>query len=206
MSKNHKHSHWFVLIVATILSLVIFSPIQAHDSGEAMLKVLAASGPNPSLGDEAKVFDRFIGTWDCNYTFHSTDGKITHDSGELLFGWVLDGLAMQDIWITYPKKAGQRRDIGTSVRFFDNKTKTWQVVFVNPVQGAITVRGGTEGDRIILRGNARDGSQIRWSFNDIKPNSFVWRGEKSGDGGKTWVLQEEHHMKRREENKIGGAK
>ena len=42
-----------------------------------------------------------------------------------------------------------------------------------------------------------DGSEMRWSFNDIRPDSFVWRGEVSHDGGKTWWLQEEHHMKRR---------
>jgi hypothetical protein len=38
---------------------------------------------------------------------------------------------------------------------------------------------------------------LRWSFNDLKGDSFIWRGEKSGDGGKTWKLEEEHHMKRR---------
>ena len=67
--------------------------------------------------------------------------------------------------------------------------------------GALAV---PEGDRIVLRGVDSDGSPIRWSFNDIKPDSFVWRGEKSRDGGKTWKLEEEHHMKRRAG--IGGLK
>jgi hypothetical protein len=201
MSKNPKNFHRFGFIAATILMLVMVSPTGAQDSGQAMLKVLAASGPSPSLGDEAKVFDQFIGIWDCDYKFYGADGKITHDSGELLFGWVLDGLAVQDIWITYPKNTGKQRDIGTSVRYFDKKSKTWQVVFVNPVQGDITVHGGMEGDRIVLRGNNHQGLQIRWSFNDIKLNSFTWRGEKSSDGGKTWFLQEEHHMTRRSADK-----
>jgi hypothetical protein len=38
---------------------------------------------------------------------------------------------------------------------------------------------------------------LRWSFNDLKGDSFIWRGEKSRDGGKTWKLEEEHQMKRR---------
>jgi hypothetical protein len=38
---------------------------------------------------------------------------------------------------------------------------------------------------------------LRWSFNEIQTDSFIWRGEKSRDGGKTWRLREEHHMKRR---------
>lgn len=31
------------------------------------------------------------------------DGTTRHSSGELLFGWVLDGRVIQDIWISFPK-------------------------------------------------------------------------------------------------------
>ena len=171
---------------------------QAPDPREAMVKALSASGPHPSLGDEARVFDRFVGAWDCDYTFFAEDGSVKRASGELEFGWVLDGRAVQDIWITYPEKPSKERDIGTSVRFFDPKSKVWRVVFVSPAYGAtITVQGGAEGDRIVLRGVNEEGSMLRWSFNEIQTDSFIWRGEKSRDGGKTWRLREEHHMRRR---------
>lgn len=81
------------------------------------------------------------------------------------------------------------------------------MVFVSPKHGVfLTVQGGAEGDRIVLRGLDADGSQLRWSFNDIKDDSFTWRGEKSRDGGKTWKLEEEHHMKRRPsgQTRVGG--
>jgi hypothetical protein len=42
--------------------------------------------------------------------------------------------------------------------------------------------------------------QTRWSFNDIRPDSFVWRDEASNDDGKTWKLQAEYQMKRRRAN------
>jgi hypothetical protein len=61
----------------------------------------------------------------------------------------------------------------------------------------ITLTGGVVEDRIVLKGKDGDGSSIRWSFNDIQSDSFVWRGETSRDDGKTWVLNEEHYMKRR---------
>jgi hypothetical protein len=171
---------------------------QATDARQAMVSVLSASSPHPSLGDEARVWDRFVGAWDCDFNFFLEDGSVRHSRGELEFGWVMDGRAIQDIWITYPKEAGKERGIGTSVRFFDSKAKTWQVVFISPAYGAVlTVRGGTEGDRIVLRGIDGEGSMLRWSFNDIKPDSFTWRGEKSRDGGKTWKLEGEHHMRRR---------
>jgi hypothetical protein len=167
-------------------------------TGEEMISILRASGPHASLGDQARVWERFTGTWDCDFTFFLEDGSVKHSPGELEFGWILDGLAIQDLWIVYPDQEGQERDIGTSIRFYDDKVKAWRVVFVNPKYNAITtVQGGVEGGRIVLRGEGAKGTQLRWSFNDIKENSFTWRGEKSHDAGKTWKLAEEHHMRRR---------
>ena len=175
------------------------SAAAAPDSRHEMIATLAAPGPHSSLGEEARLFDRFVGAWDCAYSFHAEDGSVTHSSGELKFGWIIDGWAIQDIWIGYPRDGskGERR-IGTSVRFFDAKSKVWRVVFVAPAAGSLTtVQGGLEGDRIVLRGQDSDGSLLRWSFNDIRADSFVWRGETSRDQGKSWRLEEEHHMTRR---------
>jgi hypothetical protein len=193
---------WAVVVVSVLVVLssktVEAQKPQSPDSRQALIGVLPASSPHPSLGDEARVWDRFVGAWDCDYTFFLEDGSVRHSRGEVDFGWVMDGRAIQDIWITYPNEAGKERGVGTSVRFFDNKSKMWQVVFISPAYSAVvTVRGGTEGDRIVLRGVDDEGSMLRWSFNDIKADSFTWRGEKSRDGGKTWKLEEEHHMRRR---------
>jgi hypothetical protein len=170
----------------------------ASDARRDMIKALAASTPHPSLGEEARVFDRLVGTWDCDYSFHLDDGSVRHSKGELLLGWILEGRAVQDIFVTYPKDGEKDRRIGTTLRFFDTALKQWRIVFVGPqFNYLVTVQGRSEGDRIVLRGVDTDGAPIRWSFNDIKPDSFVWRGEKSRDGGKTWKMEEEHHMKRR---------
>lgn len=171
----------------------------ARDPRRDMIAALPAPGPHASLGEEARVFDRLVGTWDCDYSFHAEDGTVRRSSGELKFGWIIDGRALQDIWIGYPKSGSKdERTIGTSVRFFDSKSKMWRVVFVAPAFGVLsTLQGGAEGNRIVLTGPDSDGSSLRWSFNDIQTDSFIWRGEKSRDGGKTWRLEEEHHMKRR---------
>lgn len=173
------------------------------DPRREMIAALAAPAPHPSLGAEARTFDRFVGTWDCDFSFHAEDGSVRHSAGELLFGWVIDGRALQDVWIGYPKEPGGERFIGTSVRFFDAKSRTWRVVFVAPAFGMLTVQGGVEGDRIVLRGQDVDGGQLRWSFNDIEDDSFTWRGEKSRDGGKTWRIEEQHRMKRRSSGRAG---
>jgi len=170
----------------------------SYDPQMAMIDALQALGPHPSLGAAARLFDRFVGTWNCDYTFFLDNGTRKHVKGELEFGWILDGRAMQDIWISYPTESLKERGIGTTVRFFDARSKTWRIIFINPASGTlIEMKGGDEGGRIVLRGVDEEGSMLRWTFNDITANAFVWRGEKSRDGGKTWKLEEEHHMTRR---------
>jgi len=199
-------SRWTAVAVtaSTMLSLAIDCAAEPggarppSDPRLQMVSVLAASKPHPSLGDQAQVWDRFVGTWDCDFGFYLDDGSVRRAAGELEFGWVLDGRALQDIWISYPKDGTQERNIGTSIRYFDDKSRTWRVVFVSPAYGGmLIVQGGVEGKGIVLRGTDDEGAALRWSFNDIQADSFVWRGEKSRDGGKTWRLEEEHYMKRR---------
>src|SRR5438874_197744 len=131
----------------------------ADDPQHRMVGTLWAPGPHPSLGDQARVWDRFVGTWDADFGFLGDDGTVRHAPGEIDFGWVLDGRAVQDLWIGYPSDAAKERSIGTSLRYFDAKAGLWNVVFVNPQFGAaLQVRGGLEGDRIVLRGEDADGA------------------------------------------------
>ncbi|HWC18396.1 MAG TPA: hypothetical protein VG498_15345 [Terriglobales bacterium] len=170
----------------------------AKSAREAMINVLRSADANPSIGEEAKTFDSLVGTWDAEFTFYRADGSVFHKKGELLFGWVMDGHAIQDLWIGYPSENQKERTIGTTIRFFDTALKQWRVVFVNPqFNYVVTAQGGREGDSIILPGRDTDGLPIRWTFSEMKPDSFHWQGEKSHDGGKTWKLEEDHHMKRR---------
>jgi len=174
------------------------SSARPTDPRQAMIAELAASKPHPSLGDQAKVFDRLVGTWDADFSFPQADGTVKHKKGEILFGWVLDGYAIQDLWIGLPTEPGKERSIGTTFRFFDPTHKLWRIVFVNPqFNYVVTAQGGVEGDNIVLRGVDTDGMPLRWTFSEITPNSFHWQGAKSRDGGKTWKIEEDHHMTRR---------
>jgi hypothetical protein len=170
----------------------------AKPTREAMINALRSADANPSIGEEAKTFDRLVGAWDADFTFYRADGTVSHKKGELLFGWIMDGHAIQDLWIGYPTHDQKERTIGTTIRFFDTALKQWRVVFVNPqFNYVVTAQGGREGDRIVLHGRDADGMPIRWTFSEMKPDSFYWQGEKSHDGGKTWKIEEDHHMKRR---------
>jgi hypothetical protein len=178
-------------------SLVQKTP--SDDRRRHLMAILPASAPHASLGAHADVFDRFVGTWDSEYVTYAADGTTTRRRGEVIFGWIIDGRALQDVWITYAddEPAGER-DIGTSIRFWDDQSAGWRVVWVHPSTGVlIALSGGAVGDRIVLHGNLGHDSRLRWSFNDIRPDAMVWRGEVSRDDGKTWHLRNEHRMKRR---------
>ncbi|HWM68615.1 MAG TPA: hypothetical protein VNO35_18645 [Steroidobacteraceae bacterium] len=160
---------------------------------------LRAMGPHTSLGDESKALGRVVGAWDVEYADFLKDGTVTHRSGEFIVGWVLDGRAVQDLWIVDPSGAGKDREVYTTVYYFEPKSRVWHATFVDPESASVlSFTGGAAGsDRFVLETQNTNSKTTRWSLNDIRPDSFVWRDEQSSDGGMTWRLKSEYHMKRR---------
>ena len=117
------------------------------DPRRDMVAVLPALGPHPSLGHHADLFGRFVGTWDADYSFIAEDGSVRHSRGEVLFGWILDGYALQDIFLGYPKPgSNEERRMVTGVRFVDPKTDKWTVMFAAPsFAAAVRMEGGARG-------------------------------------------------------------
>jgi hypothetical protein len=189
----------FVAFAALVVAGATFLvSATAPSSRNAMINALASSGPNPTLGDEARTFDRLVGTWDADFSFPRKDGTVLHKKGELHFGWVMDGTAIQDLWIGYPVESGKERSVGTTLRFFDSQMRQWRIVFINPrFNYLVTAQGRREGADIVFHGTDTDGLPLRWTFSEIAAESFHWQGEKSYDSGKTWKVEEDHHMKRR---------
>jgi hypothetical protein len=124
--------------------------------------------------------------------------------GEWHFAWVLEGRAIQDVFLVPAR--GQRRAgeapgpgnrYGSSIRVFDPREAVWHVTWVNPVTGAHNRLVGRQvGSEIVQEGVEPDGSRIRWSFREITPASFHWLGEDSTDEGQTWRLVVEFFARR----------
>jgi hypothetical protein len=172
-------------------------------TGMGFVEALLASGPNPDHADDLELFGQFVGTWELDWTGYSRDGTETRARGEWLFSWVLDGRAVQDIWIV-PSRAERDRgddrpgEYGSTLRFYDARIEAWRCVWVGPSFGNIrvfTVR--QTGDEIWLEGHNPDGHQLRWIFSEITKTSFHWRDEVTEDEGSTWFLQEEMDVRRR---------
>ena len=201
------HAIW--LVAAGLLSsLSACGPVAATEKkGDAtatdprliLVTELSATSPHPSLANQAEVVGRLVGTWDVEYTNFAKDGKATHRTGKFIAGWVMDGRAIQILWIVDPSGTRKDREVYTNVHWFDQKAQAWRSAFVDPEHGSVArFTGGPVGDdRFVLDTQDFGSDQNRWSANDIRPNSFVWRGEASSDGGKTWKLEAEYQMKRR---------
>ena len=193
MLRTNSAPRFVALAVLVIAGATLLVAATAPSSRNAMINALGSSDPNPILGDEARTFDRLVGTWDADFGFPRKDGTVLHKKGELHFGWVMDGTAIQDLWIGYPTESGKERSFGTTLRFFDNQIRQWRIVFINPrFNYVVTAQGRRDGADIVF-----DGLPLRWTFSEITAESFHWQGEKSYDSGKTWKVEEDHHMKRR---------
>jgi hypothetical protein len=168
---------------------------------------LTCDGPSPELGDVADAFGWLVGGWSAEVLDFDANGQVRRGTGEWWFSWVLEGRAIQDVWIVpvrsermevsgMPNRpSGPNNRYGTSIRWFDRSSRQWKIVWINPVSGTLNQLAGVRnGNRIILDGNA-DGQRIRWSFDEIRPESFVWRGESRDDSG-SWKLEAEFRLRR----------
>jgi len=163
---------------------------------------LAASGPDVDYAEKLMLFGQFVGDWEVDFTVYGPDGRREIEKAEWHFGWVLEGRAIQDVFII-PSRSDRerskwvRKDYGTCLRFYDPAIDAWRVVWVSPPHGEILVFTARQvGNEIVLEGKDVDATPMRWIFSDITPNSFRWRRVFSPDGGATWQLHKEMTVRR----------
>jgi hypothetical protein len=165
--------------------------------------VLAAPGRSPEIPESADLYGWLIGGWDLEVYDYDADGTVHHSQGEVHFGWVLEGRAVQDVWIM-PRRSERPADLskvrnryGTTLRVWDPSIQAWRVTWINPVTGGSReLIGRRSGKDIVQVGTHPDSTPIRWIFTEITPDSFRWIGEALQTDGKTWKLEAEFHAKR----------
>jgi len=157
---------------------------------QTALQALPADGPAAGYRQELMLFGQFVGDWEFQGVEYHADGSRVTDKGEIQFGWVLAGRAVQDVWIERERSDNEPKNYGTTIRAYDPKLDAWRIVWVDPPSGHVqTMMGRKVGEEIVLEGKRANGVAIRWIFSEIKPDSFRWRGEESVNG--TWRLAEE---------------
>src|SRR6202022_2332668 len=136
------------------------------------LDTLAADGPAADRAGKMDLYGWLIGSWDLDVTRFLDDGSKRQREGEWHFGWVLEGRAIQDVWIV-PRRGELRHGAaaanvypyGTTLRIYDPRIDAWQIQWIDPVtQNFLTMIGRKQGDDIVQLGKTVDGHPIRWSF------------------------------------------
>ena len=160
-------------------------------SFSGFVNALVSPGPAADRADKMALYGRFIGDWAFDALVHRDDGSENRGRGEIHFAWALDGRAIQDVWIL------PGLFYGTTLRVYDPGLDAWHILWNDPLKQYYTRQlGRAQGDRIVQVGDFGDGVHLRWSFSDIAPDSFRWRGERSTDAGATWQLQAGFRVRR----------
>jgi hypothetical protein len=135
--------------------------------------MLAADGPNVAMDECRQLYAPLIGAWDVDATWYQPD--------------------------VLGRKERPADEYGTSIRCYDADADAWRVLFVAPVAGEfVTLVARRVGDDIVQEGSPLGGGLLqRWTFSEITPDGFLWRGEASDDNGLTWRLQQEMRGTRR---------
>jgi hypothetical protein len=162
------------------------------------IKGLGAVGPDPNLEEKLMLFGQFVGDWDiveARYT--QADGTEIKLKGEVHFGWILGGRAIQDVWMGYRENSQRFILFGTTIRFYDSKIDAWRSTWLSPIKGIVqTFIARKINDEIVLEGKTIEGYPEKWIFSQITPQSFRWHSEETHDNGKTWQLTEEMQIRK----------
>jgi hypothetical protein len=143
------------------------------------------------------LYDRFIGRWEAEAQAFLADGSSRRHYWQIRFERVLEGRAIQDVWITPPRDGpnvgkSQRwgpfdNQYGMTLRVYDAKLDAWRVTWIDPCAGyRAELVGRQRGDEIFQEGKGSDGAALRWIFSDPRADSFRWRAEVSRDEGAGW--------------------
>jgi hypothetical protein len=164
-----------------------------------MLSVLHAEGPASDIKTQMKLYGQFVGSWEGRVIVYRADGSQQEKSCEVHFGWVLEGRAIQDVWIAPARKNRQdpnrstKGDLyGTTLRVYDPKNDLWHITWMNPFsQKYNRMTGRKIGEDIVQEYRTEDGMLCQWCFKEITDNSFHWIGQISKDEGQTWDIDNE---------------
>ncbi|HLZ62404.1 MAG TPA: putative glycolipid-binding domain-containing protein [Ktedonosporobacter sp.] len=169
-----------------------------------VLEGLLANGPHPERADQLQLFGQFVGDWEADWTGYQPDGKGSQTGkGEIHFAWVLEGRAIQDVWI-FPTREELRQGVpmdewGSTMRFYDPSIDVWKITFYGAVNNIVrTMTARAVGDEIWVEGNNLKGEPLRWVFSEITGQTFHWSNFVSRDGGQIWYMQEELEARRME--------
>jgi hypothetical protein len=168
-------------------------------------RVLHADGPAPERKTKLGLFAWLVGDWEFEITAILEDGSTHAGRGEIHAGWILQGRAIQDVWMI-PRLEERRPGIeqlpgagnwyGTTLRIYDPNLDAWRILWSDPATDVFTQQTGrARGPDIVQEGPDPRGGSMRWTFSEIEPRSFHWTAERTVDH-RDWRKEVDIHARR----------
>jgi len=166
--------------------------------------VLGSTGRAAEIPEAADTYGWLVGDWELDVLHYwGMNVAARGIQGEVHAGWVLEGRAVQDVWIM-PRRAERTGQLdkqmnmyGTTLRVWDASLEAWRITWSNPAGGHYEEQLGRKcGKDIVQLGTRAGGTATRWTFQEITSTSFHWLGEALQPGGKSWRLEGEFRAKR----------
>src|SRR5436305_12734369 len=110
-------------------------------TNDDLLTVLAAPGRSSEIPESEDLYGWLAGSWELDVKHYRIDVSDRHIKGEAHFAWVLEGRAVQDVWIMpqrserTPHPPKDTNMYGTTLRVWDSALQAWRVTWINPVTG-----------------------------------------------------------------------
>ena len=171
---------------------------------DAFFDLLAAPKRSAEIPESADVYGWLVGSWELDVVhYKAQDVKGQGLKAEAHFSWVLEGRAVQDVWIMPRQTERSANDdlsmnmYGTTLRSWDPAIEAWRIAWTNPAHNHREQQIGRRvGGDIVQIGTRPDGTVTRWRFTDITLDSFHWIGEALGPDGARWQLEGEFLARR----------
>ena len=141
------------------------------------INVLVSKGKSNLIPEKDNLYGQFVGEWDFEWVDNQGTTGERHVQGEWIFAWVLEGTAIQDVFIC-PSRKARIKDYqpdaayATAVRMYNPNTEAWDILYTE-LGGATQLEGKREGNRIVQ--TEINEKNIQWVFSEITTTSFRWQ-------------------------------
>ncbi len=161
----------FIQALRAFLFFVVITPW-----GAALAQT--APPPPPCGGAEFHQLDFWLGDWDVRWDATPAQpagrgtNRVTRDLGDCVIHEHFNGAGL----------------IGESWSLYHAPSRRWRQTWVDNQGGYFALSGGRENDKFVLVSRGVDDNQPRQRmvFENITPQNFTWRWQRTTDGGTTW--------------------
>lgn len=153
------------------------------------VKALISNERNDMIPKELDWFGDLVGEWDIIWTSRMRSQSPKTEKGEWIFSRVLNGCAIQDLFIVLSREERVRLNMpnaeyGTTIRMYRPDLKLWEIYYTC-IGEYIRLSANKDGDKIVL---TEQSGNMKWVFSDICETSFHWQNIRKNETG-IWEVE-----------------